>query len=349
MSKTKDIFKLLENAPDDVLGEIEKKQPHISRKCRNAMYKASVRKAKAADTYLSASPRQVLDNSLSVINISDTLKLRRIGAAAACLVVTAAAVFAIKSAAVLPKRPIAAVPAETFDDAVTSGTANTASGYMPYTTQPDPDSIHLDVSVIAGTWYLESSLWNDKLTIDNSVSFTYENDGHTLTGSVRIEQGESENGASRMFFNFYTDDELLWNSFPVSSDTESGDLENESPKGAYFRRLPLVIDKFEETGELSAYFGSLAGVYKNAGGYGKITSLVISPDGSFTAYGTSEEGISGRASLFSRKKEDGTDELCCSLIFDGSNSPFITFPVNDIVNMGEPLYEFSFIKENERY
>ncbi len=88
----------------------------------------------------------------------------------------------------------------------------------------------------------------------------------------------------------------------------------------------------------------IAGEYRSDEGYGKITSIVISDDGTFTAYGTEENGISGKLVLSSAENDDGTAALTCCLTFDGSDRPYITFDVDDIFRMSDALSQFSFYK-----
>ena len=199
---------------------------------------------------------------------------------------------------------------------------------------------------IAGTWYLESSLWNDRLTIDKYGNFTCTAaDGSVTHGTVRLEEGQKSDGTQTFFFRFYDDGGELWNEFIFDSFFTNGELSHESPKESYFRREQDVIDKYEQSGELAAYFGTLVGTYRNENSSGKITSVTVRADGTFTAYGKNGSSVDGRLRLSSQENGDGTETLVCSMIFDESGETYLSFAADGFTDLSSALVSYGFTKD----
>lgn len=207
---------------------------------------------------------------------------------------------------------------------------------------------------IAGTWYSESSLWHDMLMIDGGKRFVFvTRGGAATTGYIEVDEYDDETGSTSAYYTFYTDDGVLWNSFIKYGDMSGKDLETGNTADTCFRREQRVTELYEEAGEMSPYLSLLVGTYKSYEGYGKIKTIVISPNGTFAAfsgglfdaYGV-DAAQTGRLELTSEENDDGTEALVCTLKFDETDREFMELSVNDINDLsGLISARYGFYKE----
>lgn len=75
------------------------------------------------------------------------------------------------------------------------------------------------VSEVAGTWYLNGDLTSDRMTVDYEGNFAnVSKNGTVISGQVRIESNQEQDGSTSHGYAFYKNDGSLWCTFSATGN-----------------------------------------------------------------------------------------------------------------------------------